>query len=148
MLNYAIESYIKCACEKMNVECTIISGSENFFNVSVTDTTCPFGSRLIFFVDPIKVTIQDGICSGKVFMRVVFFFTDLEVEQEENFADFDMFIQGVIRTLTSREVDQSIDSRYRIVFAPVEYKQFINYSDDCAFGFSLSFNVKSITSVC
>lgn len=148
MLNNAIKYYIKKACEEMDCECTIISGSENFFNESVTDIACTFGSHLIFFIDPIKETIQDGIFSGRVFMRVVLVFADYIGEQEENFDDFDVFIEGLIRALKRREVDQSIESRYRLLFGPVEYKQFINYSDDCALGYSLSFDVKTITSVC
>lgn len=148
MLNYAIREYISSACKKMHCECTIINGSENFFNESVTDTKCEFGSHLIFFVDPIKETIQDGISSGKVFMRVVLFFADYVGQQEIHVLDGDAFIDSIIRELTSREVDQSIESKSRILFGPVEYKQFINYSDDCAFGYSLSFDVKSITSVC
>ncbi len=150
MLNYVIQQYISKACEKMNAECTIITGSENLFNESVTDTSAilSFDSHLIFFIDPIKETIEDGIFSGKVFMRVVLMFADNLEQQEENFSEFDVLIETVISTLTSREVDQSIDSKSRIVFGPVEYRQFLNYSDDCAFGYSLSFNVKSITSVC
>lgn len=148
MLNYAIREYISSACKKMHCECTIITGSENFFNESVTDTKCEFGTHLIFFIDPIKETMQDGISSGKVFMRVVLLFADNLGQQEENLYDVDVLIEGIIRTLTSREVDESIDSKSRIMFGPVEYKQFTNYSDDCAFGYSLSFNLKSITSVC
>ena len=96
MLNYAIKSYISKACEKMHCECSIITGSENFFNESVTDTKCEFGSHLIFFVDPIKETIQDGISSGKVFMRVVLFFADYVGQQEINDFDGDVFIESII----------------------------------------------------
>lgn len=147
MLNYVIQQYIAKACEQMHCECSIITGSENFFNESVTDTKCTFGTHLIFFIDPIKETIQDGISSGKVFMRVVLLFADI-IGEQELYIDGEVIIESIIRELTSREVDESIDSKYRIMFGPVEYKQFVNYSDDCAFGYSLSFDVKTITSVC
>lgn len=142
--------YIAYVCNDLGIDYQIIQGSENYFNESITDleaTDINFSkNNMIFFIEPLRETLTDGIWSADVFMRVLII-SSSELGQNDTEFGLNTYIENFIKRLVSGFIDRKNDSG-RLLFGSVTYKQIMNYSDDDLLGYSLNFRAETIAQSC
>lgn len=142
--------YIAYACNDLGIDYQIVQGSENYFNESITDleaTNIDFSNNnMIFFIEPLRETLTDGIWSADVFMRVLII-SSSELGQNDTEFGLNTYIESFIKRLVSGFIDRKNDSG-RLLFGPVTYKQIMNYSDDDLLGYSLNFRAETVAIDC